>query len=121
MAEDSTYIMAAGIQALDLGLDYAFLVKDIVNEILGTSIQLKGIIDSKTVLNVVAKDGKTTERRLHIDVLELHQSYYIVELDRISCIRGNINPTESLKNPVLNATSLLYKRMNTTKFLRPPE
>lgn len=45
--------MAAEIQALVLGFDYAFLVKDLVEEILGRKMRIEAMIDSETVFNVV--------------------------------------------------------------------
>ena len=55
-------VMAAEVQALILGFDYAFMIKTLVEEILGTELIIEAMIDSRTVFNVVAKEAKTTER-----------------------------------------------------------
>lgn len=80
------YVMAAEIQAFVLGFDYAYAVKNFVKEIIGRTIQLEAMIDSKTVFNVIEKDGQTAERRLQIDVLALRQSYDQGELAQIAWI-----------------------------------
>lgn len=75
--------MAAEIQALTLGFDYAFVVRNLVEEIFGRNISMDFLIDSKTVFNVISKDKQTTELRLQIDVLALRRSYDLGELDRV--------------------------------------
>lgn len=67
-------VMGAEIQALVLGFDFAFLEQYLIEEILGKSIRMEAMMDRKTVFNVVAKDGKTEERRLQIDILALRQN-----------------------------------------------
>lgn len=62
-------VMEAEVQALVLGFDYAFYVKDHVDALLGRRLDLEAMNDSRSVFNVIAKDEKTTERRWHIDVL----------------------------------------------------
>ena len=104
-------VMAAEIQALMLGFDYAFYVRDLLEEILGRSFKIEAMIDSKTVFNVVAKDGKTTERRLQIDILSLRESYDNGELNRIAWIPGPTNPADPLTKPALSTTSPLFKIM----------
>lgn len=64
-------MMATEIQDLGLGFDYAFLVKNFIEELLGRKILQEAMLDSKNVFNVVAKDGKTADRRLQIDFLGL--------------------------------------------------
>lgn len=114
-------VMAAEVQALVLGFDYAFIVKDLIEEIIGRSIRLEALIDSKTVFNVIAKDGQTAERRLQIDVLALRQSYDIGELDRLAWIPGKDNPADPLTKPVTNTTSPLFSIMTTNKFQTKPQ
>lgn len=84
--------MAAEIQALVLGFDYAYLVKDLLHEILGTKIKFEAMIDIKTGFNFVAKEEKTSERRLQIDIFVLRQSYDLGELDRVAWISSSSNP-----------------------------
>lgn len=72
--------MAAWVQALVHGVDYAHLDRNVVSELLGRELEVKVMIDSNNFFNVVAKDRKTTERRFQIDGLVLHQSYDMGEL-----------------------------------------
>lgn len=65
------------MQALFHGFNFAYLVIDLVSELLGSTIQLEAMIDSRKVFNVIAKDGQPTECCLQIDVVALHQSYEV--------------------------------------------
>lgn len=54
----------AEIQAPVLRFDYTYMVNELVEEKNGRPMKIGAMTDSKTVLNLVAKDGQTTERRL---------------------------------------------------------
>lgn len=60
--------MEVEFQALMLGFDYAYMVKDFLEEIKCRFMTIEAMIGSKTVLNYISKDGKTTEPRLKIDI-----------------------------------------------------
>lgn len=107
----SRSVMAAELQALTLGFDYVFFVKDFIDEILGVKMIIEAMIDSKHVFNVVEKDCKTAERRLQIDILALRKSYDLEELDRIAWIPASSNPADSLNKPVLTTKSPLFNIM----------
>lgn len=62
---------------------------------LGRKLSVEAMIDRKTVIDVVAKDDHTTERRLQIDVFAQRQSYDTGEIARISWIPGAQNPADS--------------------------
>ena len=109
-------VMAAEVIALVLGYDVAFVVKDLVEEILGREVKLEVMIDSRTVFNVIAKDGQTAEKRLQIDVLALRQSYDAGELEQFSWIPGSVNPADALTKPVISLKSPLYMMMSTNVF-----
>lgn len=78
--------MAAEIQALVIGFKYAFMVKELVAKIIGRKIKIEAMPDSKTDFNVVAKYGQTTERRLQIECLTLHQNMTTAKLTGIAWI-----------------------------------
>lgn len=61
--------MAAEVKSLvhGFGFLYAYLVRDLSEELIGRPLTLEAMIDSKTVFNFVARDGQSTERRLQID------------------------------------------------------
>lgn len=111
-------VMAAEIQALVLGFDFAFVIRDMVEELTRRSVPIEAIIDSKTMFNVIARDGQTTERRLQIDIFALRQSYDNGELRRISWIPGTANPADALTKPVLNTRSPLFKLMQTNRLTK---
>ena len=104
-------VMAAELHALTLGFDYAIIIREMLNEILGRMLKIEAMIDSKTVFNVIAKDSQTTERRLQIDALGIRQSYNTVELSKLSWIPGTLNLADPLTKPMLNKMTPLYNAM----------
>ena len=74
------------------------MIKTLVEEILGTALVIEPMIDSRTVFNVVAKEAKTTERRLQTDIFALRQSFDTGELNRMPLIPGQSNPADPLTN-----------------------
>lgn len=60
----SRKVMAAEVHGLVLSFDYAYILRDLVSEIIGGKVTIEAFVDSKTLFNVVAKDGATSERRL---------------------------------------------------------
>lgn len=107
--------METSIQALILGSEFSFIIKDLVEYILERKLRIAAMIDRKTFFNLVDKDGKTAERRLQIDTLTVPQSFDIGELYRIEWISGSPKPIDSMKNPILSETSPLFEIMRTNK------
>ena len=68
-------VMAAKVHALVLGFDYAYVIREAVEEPLGRRVEIEAYVDSRTLFNVIAKDSPTAERRFQIDVLALRESY----------------------------------------------
>lgn len=101
-------VMAANVQGLILGFDFSFLIKSMVDEILGTNIRILAMIERKTMFNFVAKDRRSTERRLQFDILPLCQSNDEGFLQRIAYIPGLENPVGPLTNPALSILSFLH-------------
>lgn len=65
--------MNAEAMSLVLGLEYFYLVRSVVEELLNTTLYLEAMIDSQRVFNMIDKDAKVQENRLQIDVLALCQ------------------------------------------------
>lgn len=59
-------VMARELHELVLGFDHAFAIFDLLAKILGRKIEIEALVDSKTVFDVVAKNGRTQEKRLQI-------------------------------------------------------
>lgn len=91
-------VLAAELHARTLGLDYAFVVKALIEEILGRAITVEALIYSKTIFNVIAKDASTQEGRLQNDVLALREFQVLGELARIGWSHGPTNRANALKN-----------------------
>lgn len=81
-------VIAAEVQALFLGNDYAFLVRNLSEELLDPFLTLEATIDIRMLINVVSKEAQTTERRPKIDVFGLRQIYDSGELNRVLWISG---------------------------------
>lgn len=111
-------VMASEVHALLLGFDNAFPIHEILSHILARDLPIEAFVDSKTVFDLIAKDGKTRERKLQIDVSAMRELYSNGELARIAWIPGGINPTEPLTKPVITRTSPLWKLMETN-FIDP--
>lgn len=113
-------VMAAEIQALVLEFDEELLLQDLIKQILRKLIRIEAMIDINNVFNFVARDGKTTERRLQINIFALRQSYDVGELDRIALIPGTTNPADPVTKPILSTSSTLYQIMENNKFRLKP-
>ena len=113
-------VMAAELFALVIGFDYAYLVRDLILELTGIEMMIEALVDSKTVFDVIAKDAKTTERRLRIDVMALRQSYDAGELEKVGWFPGEENAADPLTKYMLSLVSPLYKIMATNKFESKP-
>lgn len=113
-------VMESEIHALVLGFDYAYIIKDMVRDITGMNMPIEAIVDSRTVFDVIEKDGLTTERRLQIDICALRESYSRGELARISWIPGHVNPSDVLTKISTKMSTLLLKLMMESRIeVRP--
>ena len=113
-------VMAAEVQALILGFDFAFVIRYLINDITGIHMDIEGMTDSRTTFNVVAKETQSTERRLQIDIHSLRESYDTGEMKRMSWIPGVINAADQMTKPILSELSPLYRIMSSNRFeVRP--
>lgn len=67
--------MAADVHALVLEFNYAQVSSDMATTVLVRRLDIAVATDSRTVFNVVAKDGATAERRLQIYIVSLRKAY----------------------------------------------
>lgn len=74
-------------------------------EILGRNIEIGAYVDSKTLFQGVAEDGKSFEKRLQIDIFGLIESYNNGELAKLHWILGHLNPTHGLIKFTRNPTN----------------
>lgn len=108
-------ILSAEIHALVLGYDQAYVVRDLVEELLGKEVSLEAYVDSRSVFEVLAKDDNTTEKWLQIDIHALRKSYSKGELDRIGWISGDSNPADEMTK-VSKLKSNPLTRLMTSNF-----
>lgn len=97
--------MDAEVQWLVRGFDFVFILRKSLVEFLGRKVALDAFTDRKTLYNVVAKDVATAERRLHIDILVLWESYEKGELSRGGRIPGTENIADALRKLFLSTKS----------------
>ena len=108
-------VMAAEVHGLVYGFDSAFIEKNIIEELLGTSIPMDVYVDSKTLFNIVAKDGNTAEKRLKIDMWAIRESYDKKEIRNIYWIASSMNLADQLTKPILLNDTALWNVMKTNK------
>lgn len=114
-------VMAAEMHGLILGFDYAYIIQDMLQEILGTKYEIEVMTDSRTLFNVVTKDAMTTERRLQIDILQVRESYDNGEIRKMAWIPGLMNPADPLTKYIVSTTSPLYVMMQHNRFKAEPK
>lgn len=91
-------------------------MKHISYNITGQDIPIGAFVDSCTTFNCVAKDGKTMEKRIQIDVNALRESRDRSELRTLGWIPGKLNPTDGVtKNEIPNRNSPLLSLMKQNK------
>lgn len=113
--------MSAKVQALILGFYFAFLIRNLAQEIMGKTRCFETMIYSNTVLNIVAKDAQKCKRRLQILVLALRHNYDERNLSHISWIPGCNHPAYYLTKTVLSERMALSCIMSTKIFLLLPQ
>lgn len=111
-------VMASELHALVAGFDAAFWLCDLVNQILGRDIPIEAYVDSKTVFDVVAKDGVTTEKRLEIDIHALREAYANGEISRLGWLPGGQNAADGLTKDLgkLTTKSPLWNVLHDKSF-----
>jgi len=65
--------MAPDFHALIYGVENAYLVRDVLEQVLPQMIEIEVYLDSRIDFNVITKSKSTLEKRLHIDVHALHE------------------------------------------------
>lgn len=110
------FVMGAEIHAFVHGFDVAFIIPDLAQELLGSAVDLESMVYSKNIFDVIERDEKTAENRLHIDVPTLWQYHEKVELRRFDCITGKTNPSRALESTALAPKSSLYDMMRAEGF-----
>ena len=78
------------------GFDIAASIKSTIDRTLKINLLLILCTDSKSLYDCLVKLGITTEKRLMIDVMYLHQVYERREIAEVKWIKGSTNPADSM-------------------------
>lgn len=70
-------VMASEINVLVIGFDAIYTLPNHIQEKPGTRTATATYVYSKTFFNGIAKQGKTTEKRLEIEIYGLRESYTV--------------------------------------------
>lgn len=76
-------------------------------------MDLKAYFHNKTVFDLMQKDGRTTERRRHIDISALRQSYESGEHKTYAWIPGNVIAADTLDKKTNYKDTDILKTMET--------
>lgn len=106
-------VFASEIHAFVLGFDFEYILQLLLQEIPGRGMKLEAYVDWKTVFDVIAKDERTTERRLQIDIAKLHASYERGELWKLGWMPRNSNRADTLTKAQLARTHPSSTMMET--------
>lgn len=68
-------VRAAEIHALVSAFDFALFIANLLAETIGRTPTIEAVVESRTLFDVVSKDGITSELRLQIDVFAPKESY----------------------------------------------
>lgn len=77
----------------------------------GVKAYIEAYVDSKTLYDVLAKDGGTEEKRLKIDIFALKEIFERGELTRLIWIRVRTKPADTLTTQSLGTNFPLCKLM----------
>lgn len=88
--------MGGEVAAFMEGFNHAFSIARDLQTMLGRSMKVYTITDSKQLFDALTKGKHTTERRLMIDIMAARQAYRRFEIAAIELIRGADNPADGL-------------------------
>lgn len=114
-------VMAAEVHGLMYGFDSDFIAKDMLEEILGRSVDLDTYVYSRTLFNVIAKDSAILEKRLQIDVFSIRESHKARELRNIAWIPGKENVADGTTKGLVPDSHPLWKLMTTNDLSVNPQ
>lgn len=81
--------------AMILGYDNAYVMRELITEIMEKEVMIEAYVESRTLFDVVEKDGTTTEKRLLIDRSALKESFETGELRRVAWIPGRSSTADA--------------------------
>lgn len=101
------------------GLDFAYMLKADLQEMLGMSIPMKILTDSEPLFNIITRERITTEKRLMLDLAAARESYRRREIDNIGLISSEHNIADALTKIQRCANSALWQFMCTDRIRHP--
>ena len=108
--------MASELLALVCGLDHAYTTRHLLEETLGTKIEMGALVDSRTTFNCIAKCSPTEEKRLLIDSAVMKQAIANGDLKFLGWIPGKDNPSDGMtRDQILKDDHPLVQLLTTNK------
>lgn len=94
---------------------HGMVLVQLSKELLGTWITVEAYSDSKTLFNVIVKEGATIERCLQIYIFALRKSYEQGAFTKFGWIPGPTNIADAPTKDSTNGNSSLWKLMNSNR------
>ena len=89
-------VLGAEIIAFADMFDKAISIRHQVEEILKQRVALQLLTDSKSLVDVISKGSRKSERKLMIDITNVRQGYQNNEIDNIGFVRTEHNLVDGL-------------------------
>ena len=97
------------------GFDASCVLKNTIDNIVGTKVPLTICIDSFSLYECLVKLGTTKEKRLMIDIAAVRQAYERREIAEIVWIKGASNPADAMTKSV-GCNQTLRDIISTNKY-----
>ena len=108
-------VLASELYAMVAGFDASCVLKNTIDNIMGTKVPLTICIDSFSLYECLVKLGTTKEKRLMIDIAAVRQAYERREIAEIVWIKGASNPADAMTKSV-GCNQTLRDIISTNKY-----
>ncbi len=102
------------------GFDNSFAAKTMIDEILGKTLPIGAIVDSRTLFNVIVKSCNTLGKRRQIDLHAIRESHVKGELRHLAWVPGTENAADGMTKGIVKDNHPLWKLMVTNKLELTP-
>uniref|UniRef100_A0A7S0BSR8 Uncharacterized protein n=1 Tax=Rhodosorus marinus TaxID=101924 RepID=A0A7S0BSR8_9RHOD len=85
-------VLGAEVLAFVEALDEAYILRHLLNDLLGTCVPIEVYTDSKSIFDTVMKANVPQEKRLVIDLASIRENYRTDETQRIGFVSKQAKP-----------------------------